>query len=44
RQALSILKDEKVLKEFKERAAIHASRFDIHNVVPLYEKLYEKFL
>ncbi len=44
RQALSILKDEDTLAGFKQRAAQHARKFDIHNVVPLYEKLYEKFL
>lgn len=44
KQALSILKDEETLKGFKARAAAHAKKFDIHNIVPLYEKLYEKFL
>lgn len=44
RQALSILKDEKVLKGFKERAAAHAQKFDITQIIPLYEKLYERFL
>ena len=43
-QALSILKDDTVLKEFKERAATHARKFDITNIVPIYEKLYERFL
>ena len=44
RQALSILKDDATLKGFKERAAAHAKEFDINNIVPIYEKLYEKFL
>ena len=41
---LTILKDDTTLKEFKKRAAAHAAKFDIHNIVPLYEKLYERFL
>ena len=44
RQSLSILKDEKILKGFKERAALHAKKFDIHQIIPHYEKLYERFL
>ncbi len=44
KQALSILKDEKVLQEFKQRAALHARKFDITNIVPLYENLYARFL
>ncbi|MFI5133307.1 MAG: N-acetyl-alpha-D-glucosaminyl L-malate synthase BshA [Chitinophagales bacterium] len=44
RQALSILKDNETLKAFKIRAAEHAKKYDIHNIVPLYEKLYERFL
>lgn len=43
-KAVSILKDETTLKAFKERAALHARQFDIHRIVPLYEKLYERFL
>ena len=43
-QALSILRDDEVLKGFKERAAAHARKFDIHYIVPHYEKLYERFL
>ena len=44
RQALSILKDDTTLKQFNERAATHAKKFDITNIVPVYEKLYERFL
>ena len=44
RQALSILKDDKVLKGFKERAAEYSKQFDISHIVPIYEKLYERFL
>lgn len=43
-QSLSILKDDKTLKAFKERAATHAKKFDIHTIVPQYERLYEQFL
>lgn len=43
-QAISILKDEKILKSFKEKASAHARKFDIANIVPLYEKLYERYL
>lgn len=43
-QALSILKDDATLLQFKERAAVHARKFDINTIIPLYEKLYERFL
>ncbi len=43
-QALSILSDDKTLKGFKDRAAAHAMKFDIQNIIPVYEKLYERFL
>jgi N-acetyl-alpha-D-glucosaminyl L-malate synthase BshA len=43
-QAISILQDDEVLKTFKEAASQHAHRFDIHNIVPQYEQLYERFL
>ena len=43
-QAIKILRDDKVLKQFKERAAKHAMKYDISNIIPLYENLYEKFL
>jgi L-malate glycosyltransferase len=42
--AISILKDKSVLNEFKNRAAAHARKYDIHHIVPLYENLYERFL
>ncbi|MEK7227091.1 MAG: glycosyltransferase, partial [Bacteroidota bacterium] len=43
-QAIKILTDNEVLKQFKQRAAAHARQYDIGTIVPLYEKLYEKFL
>ncbi|MBD0331453.1 MAG: glycosyltransferase, partial [Chitinophagaceae bacterium] len=44
RCAIEILSDDRTLNQFKENAAAQARRFDINNIVPLYEKLYEKFL
>jgi N-acetyl-alpha-D-glucosaminyl L-malate synthase BshA len=43
-QSLDILSNDDVLKTFKSNAAAHARKFDIHHIVPLYEKLYERFL
>ena len=42
--AIEILQNEEGLQEFKKSAAAHAHRFDIKNIVPLYEKLYEDVL
>ena len=43
-QSLEILRNDDVLKAFKKRAADHAKKYDIQNIVPKYEKLYERFL
>jgi L-malate glycosyltransferase len=43
-RALEILRDDNKLKEFKKTAAAHAHKFDIHNIIPLYEKLYDDVL
>ncbi|HLF44974.1 MAG TPA: N-acetyl-alpha-D-glucosaminyl L-malate synthase BshA [Chitinophagaceae bacterium] len=43
-QALDILTETDVLNQFKKRAALHAKKYDISNIIPEYEKLYEKFL
>jgi N-acetyl-alpha-D-glucosaminyl L-malate synthase BshA len=43
-QAIAILKDDKTLQRFKENASAHAQQYDIANIIPLYERLYEKFL
>ncbi len=43
-QAISILEDDAVLERFKENAAAHAKQYDIHSIVPEYERLYERFL
>lgn len=42
--ALEILKDDETLNLFKEQAYQHACTFDIQNIVPQYEALYEKVL
>jgi N-acetyl-alpha-D-glucosaminyl L-malate synthase BshA len=44
RHALDILSSEERLNEFKRNAAQHADHFDIRNIVPLYEKLYDGVL
>lgn len=43
-QAIDILQYDVRLNEFKKNAAQHAKAFDIHNIVPLYEKLYDEVL
>ena len=42
--AIDILQDEQKLKLFKENAAKHALNFDISNIIPQYEKLYDEVL
>ena len=44
KQAIDILQSNERLKEFKKNAAQYAHAFDIHNIVPLYEKLYDEVL
>jgi glycosyltransferase involved in cell wall biosynthesis len=44
RQAIDILQNEDRLQLFKNNAAQHAKEFDIQNIIPLYEKLYEEVL
>ncbi len=41
--AIKILQDEKKLKQMKEAAYEQACKFDLHNIIPLYEKLYSRF-
>lgn len=43
-KAVSILGNDDTLSQFKQNASAHARTFDIHNIVPLYEELYERFL
>lgn len=42
--AIRILQDDATLTTFKRNAKREAAKFDIQNVVPLYEELYEKVL
>tara|TARA_R110002012_G_scaffold283304_2_gene473610 strand:- start:61750 stop:62892 length:1143 start_codon:yes stop_codon:yes gene_type:complete len=42
--AIKILSDDAVLSRFKENAFENAQRFDIVNILPLYEAVYEKAL
>jgi len=44
KNALSILKDEGVLKKFKENALEQAKNFDISKILPMYEKLYDEVI
>jgi N-acetyl-alpha-D-glucosaminyl L-malate synthase BshA len=41
--AIDLLSDEVKLTQFKKQAFEQASRFDIHNIIPVYEKLYSRF-
>jgi L-malate glycosyltransferase len=43
-RALEILRDDNRLNKFKTTAAEHAHKFDIHNIIPIYEKLYDDVL
>ena len=41
---ISILEDAALHEKFGKQAYEHALQFDISNIVPVYEKLYERFL
>lgn len=43
RNAIMILKDNETLANFKKNASEQAKKFDIHNIIPVYEKLYSRF-
>lgn len=43
RCAIEILQNDETLATFKQQAYEQACRFDIHNIVPVYEKLYSRF-
>jgi N-acetyl-alpha-D-glucosaminyl L-malate synthase BshA len=43
KRAIDILKNDDRLQTFKQSAAKHALKFDIQNIVPLYEDLYQRF-
>jgi N-acetyl-alpha-D-glucosaminyl L-malate synthase BshA len=42
--AIELLKNPEMLAQFKASAYAQAQKFDIQNIVPKYEKLYDKFL
>ena len=44
KNALRILEDEEVLNTFKSQAFENAKRFDIKNILPIYEAVYERAL
>ena len=39
-KAIMLLKDPKMLHEFKRNAKIQALKFDEKNIIPMYENLY----
>ena len=44
KSAISILEDQDKLMKFKKQAREAAEKFDINNIVPMYEELYQKAL
>jgi L-malate glycosyltransferase len=44
KNALHILQDDATLKKFKANALAQAKKFDIENIVPLYEALYQRVI
>jgi N-acetyl-alpha-D-glucosaminyl L-malate synthase BshA len=44
RNALYILKDDETLQQFRNNALDQARRFDIENILPLYEKYYQHIM
>lgn len=42
-KAIELFKDDALLDRFKENAYQHALTFNINNIIPIYEKLYNKF-
>jgi N-acetyl-alpha-D-glucosaminyl L-malate synthase BshA len=42
--AIELLSDEKKLIQFKQNALAQAQKFNINNIIPMYEKLYEEVL
>ena len=41
--AIEILQDNQKLQAMKEAAFVHANKFDITNIIPIYETLYSRF-
>lgn len=44
KKAISILQDEEVLQRFRTNALAQANKFDIDNIVPQYEALYQRMI
>jgi N-acetyl-alpha-D-glucosaminyl L-malate synthase BshA len=44
KNAITILENPERLKQFKKQALAHARTYDIHNILPMYEKVYEDVL
>jgi len=42
RKAIYLLKNQELLEDFKQNAYKHAMEFDLPNILPLYEKIYEE--
>ncbi len=42
--AIKILSDKNTLNQFKANAKVQSQKFDLHNIVPMYEKIYEETL
>jgi L-malate glycosyltransferase len=41
--AIELLSDDEKHAKFKEQAFAQANKFDIHNIIPIYESLYSRF-
>jgi hypothetical protein len=41
--AIELLSDVEMLEQFKEQAYEQACKYDIQNIVPVYEELYSRF-
>lgn len=41
--AINLLSNDKLLQQFRKNAKAQAMKFDLHKIVPQYEKLYSKF-
>jgi len=44
KNAISVLKSDKTLLEFKQRAYLHSKQFTLENVLPKYLAIYERIL
>jgi glycosyltransferase involved in cell wall biosynthesis len=42
--SIKLLKDDAMLEEFRQNAYAQAKRFDIHNILPIYEDYYEQVI